>query len=395
MAVYSNRRIFYATQAVGFAPISATGNYISVHGAQSVGINTNFTLENVSEIGQLSIYQIVEQIPDIEVTVEKFLDGYPLLYHLSTPISANNTLVAKNIQRSMMATSIYADNQSSASGTPLAEVVCSGLYFQSATYNFGTDQSLRESVTLVGNNIFWYNPSNTGVGGNQLSALTSAVYTPNFLNTDSPLALAGSGGVQIRRDIIFNPILGASDPNYAKEFSGTLDVNKQSLAFFTNLPPDIEGISSSGTNDQTLSQGQFNAHINNITISCNAQRPLILELGRKEPYYRFMNFPVPVTAAITTVSRLGNQVSATELGSDGLGNNLSNRSIRVRVREGTWIDLGHKNKLQSCTYAGGDTTGGQVNCTYSYITYNDFLVSHPQDPSNANAGLGGGCVWPY
>ena len=379
MAVYQNRRIFYPTHAFGFAPLSST-SFIAVHGGQTLGVNTNFNLENIQEIGQVSIYQIVEQIPEIEVNCEKVLDGYAPLYCLATQQAAGATLIARSNQRAGMAVSIYGDVQSSASGTPLSQMFASGLYFSASNFTFGTDQSLRESLTLVGNNVTWISGGYT--------------FTPTFTNLDSPLALAGSGGVQIRRDVIFYPILGSGDPNYAKEKSNSLDANGMVNAFLTILPREIEGISSSGTNDRDAN-GNFSAHVSNLACGVTINRDLILELGRKEPYFRFANFPVQVTASVSLTSKIGNIVNANELGLDGFGNNLVNQSMRIRIREGTFIDLGQKLKLQGVTYGGGDTTGGQVTSSYNYITYNDYTVTHPQDPSNANMGLGGSVVWPY
>jgi hypothetical protein len=49
--------------------------------------------------------------------------------------------------------------------------------------------------------------------------------------------------------------------------------------------------------------------------------------------------------------------------------------------EGTSIDLGHKNKLQSVNYTGGDTGGGNVTITYSYSNFNDLVVVHNSSDS--------------
>lgn len=369
----ANRRIFWATEGVGIAPLNSTA-FTNLHGGQSIGINTNFTLEAIMELGQISIYQLVEMVPEIEVNLEKKLDGYPLIYHLFTQGSPAATLVGRSVQRAGLALSVYGDTQSSASGTPVSEAFCSGLYWSSVNYSFGTDTTFTETLTAVGNDIVWLNSGFT--------------YTPTFNNSDSPLSLPGSGGVQIRRDMIFYPILPAGDPNLSKEQSSTLDVNGQLSGFLTILPPDVAGISSSGTNDRDAF-GNFNAHITQINCGCNVGRDSLLELGRKEPYFRFPSFPVEVNYDISTISTIGAQVNATEFGSDGLGNNLKQRSCKLRVREGTFIDLGQKGKLRSVTYAGGDTGGGQVTTTYNFTTYDDFTVTHPYDPSIAN------CPWPY
>ena len=94
-----NNRIFYAIQALGFAAHNVTGSgtsgpfepsgFLTAHGVQSVGLNTTFNLEQVFELGQLELYENIEGIPDIELTAQKVLDGYPLLYHLSTPAASS------------------------------------------------------------------------------------------------------------------------------------------------------------------------------------------------------------------------------------------------------------------------------------------------------------------
>lgn len=369
----ANRRIFFATQLPGIATLGSN-TFTPVHGVESIGINVNFTLDQIQELGQISLYQLVEQIPEVEVTSTKVLDGYPPYICLSTYGAPNASLVGRSNQRCSLALSVYGDSQSSASGTPVAQLVCSGLYFSQSSFQFTTDGVFKETWTAVGNNESWLSSGFT--------------FTPNFTNNDAPLALAGSGGVNIRKDMIFFPILtGSYMAGYSQERGNSLDTNGQVIAFLTVLPPDIPGISSSGTNDRD-STGQFGAHITSITCSTNVGRDAILELGRKEPYFRFANFPVEVTSEVTVIATNGAGVNATELGLRGDGNNLIDRSIRLRAREGTFIDLGTKNKLTGWSYGGGDTTGGQVSITYSYKTFNDYTVTHPQDPSP-------GIAYPY
>ena len=96
----ANNRIYYAIQQVvlGRAGGSLNTDKFAVHGLQTVGITTNFNLEQVFEMGQLAIYQNVENVPDIEVTLNKVLDGYPLVYVLATEEGSSiaNNLVAVN-----------------------------------------------------------------------------------------------------------------------------------------------------------------------------------------------------------------------------------------------------------------------------------------------------------
>ena len=60
----AQNRLYFAVKAIGIAPFGSNA-FVAVKGAQSVGINTNFNLEQVFELGQLAIYENIENIPDI------------------------------------------------------------------------------------------------------------------------------------------------------------------------------------------------------------------------------------------------------------------------------------------------------------------------------------------
>ena len=62
---------------------------------------------------------------------------------------------------------------------------------------------------------------------------------------------------------------------------------------------------------------------------------------------------------------------------------MTPQSIRIVSCDGTSIYLGTQNKLDSVNYGGGDAGGGNVTVSYSYSTFNDFTVIHPQDPDNS------------
>jgi hypothetical protein len=122
-------------------------------------------------------------------------------------------------------------------------------------------------------------------------------------------------------------------------------------------------------------------------------RESIFELGTRQPYYRYINFPVEVTSEFEVMSVSGEWVNATAKGyytgtesSPTVANdstpacnnrfNLQNETIFLETCEGTRIGLGQKNKLTSVNYTGGDTGGGNVTMTYSYQNFNDFSVAH-------------------
>ena len=342
----ANKRIYYAIQQLQIAPIGTAPNAYNsnhvVYGLQSVGVNTKFNLEQIFEIGQLAIYENIENIPDIELTAEKVLDGRPLIYHLATPAATSPTLAGRSNQKCQVLLTIFDDTKDSASGTPISEVECSGMFVSSLTYTFPVEGSATESVTLVGNNKVWRTVTS---GQGQFTT-----------NQDSP---TGSGGVQRREDILFG--------------SGTN---------FSVLPPSIAGITDvgggSGYNIKGGVDDDFGAHIQSIRISSSFGRENLNELGRRGPYHRFVSFPTEVTTEIECYSTVGDLVNALE---ENL--NLVDETIIIRMREGLVINCGHKNKLASVNYGGGNagTQGGNVTVTYTYTTFNDLTITHPQDPA--------------
>jgi len=343
-----NSRIFYATQGLGFAEhgVVASGGapsgFRTAHGVQSVGVNTTFNLEQVFELGQLELYENIEGIPDIEVTAQKVLDGYPLLYHLATPGASAASLVGRSNERCFVALNIYPDTFEAASGTPLTSCGMSGMYVSALTYTLNMEGNSTEDVTLVGNDKVW----STG----------SFAFLPNFDGTDEPLALAASGGVQRREDVL----MGSGT-------SGSL------------WPTEIPGIDASGWNLQASGETSYAAHIQTVTISTDLGREELFELGRRGPYHRFVSFPVEVTCAIETTTSEGDMIDA-EADPAG-GTNLTNQQIKIFMREGAVFDLGSKNKLASITYGGGDAGGGVATVTYQFSEFNRLTVNHPQDPA--------------
>ena len=122
-------------------------------------------------------------------------------------------------------------------------------------------------------------------------------------------------------------------------------------------------------------------------------REELFELGTRQPYARVVTFPVEVTCDIEVLSISGDLINAfadgCALSTDpctGVQDNLVAETIRIATCEGTRIFLGNNNKLASVNYGGGDAGGGNVTVTYSYSTFNDFTVIHPQDPNVSGSG---------
>jgi len=373
----ANKRIYYAVHAIGVKGLDSNGDILSsnlnfLHGAQSVGISTNFNLEQVFQLGQLAIYENIEDLPDVEVSLTKVLDGYPLIYHEATTNAVSPTLAGRSNAKCVVGLEIFTDTQESASGAPSSRLNCSGMFVSSLTYNFSLDDNCSEDVTTVGNNKVWSNdPNATAV----LPTNQPIVITSVATNDDEPI---GSGGVNRRENIIMG--------------TGNVSVGIQAydVCVFPLEIPGISGLNGSGYNID--SGQQFGTHFSSISVSADLGRENINELGRKGPYHRVVTFPIEVTTEFEVTSHSGDLISATERGiyntgtnpCDG-GGNLVDNSIRIATCEGTRIFLGRKNKLSAVNYTGGDAGGGNVSVTYTYSTFNDFTVLHPQDPHASGA----------
>lgn len=384
----ANRRVYYATQAVAVGDIGATsvieswgasdststitgsGKVIIMHGLQSIGVNTNFNLEQVFELGQLSLYENVEEVPDIEVSMEKVLDGYTLLLHAATPNATDPTLSGRSAARSdvRMVIGLDTDSAVNSGDTVAAELYASGMYWTSAAYSLPTEGNFTESVSFVGNNKKWITAS-----GSQMLLISPASVVSNLFNFGSDTPDSPDGGIMRRNNLV----------------TGSTLTTLGTSTFVTVLPTFITGISNNGSSIGATSSGSYvncgtvdtaSCHIQSLSFNVSLTREAINQLGTLAPYYRYPSFPVEVTTDIEVIAIGGDNVTAIEeMPSSG---NLANHTIQAVLNDSTVFQLGNKNKLTSVTYGGGDAGGGNANITYSLSNYNDFVVLHSGDPIN-------------
>ena len=341
-----------------------------IYGLQSIGINTNFNLEQIFQMGQLSLYYNAENVPDVEVTLEKVLDGRPLIYHMSTPKAAGVGLSSRSgiNDRADLRMAILRDTDTSFNSAANAgiqgEVYCSGVYISQISYSMPSEGNFSESVTLVGNNILW----NVGT-----------IMSGNLaLGSDSPdwSATQGDKDTVLRRQHfdVTNSVIPIDIPGYS---AGDLS-SASSLDY---------GYKLGATNGKT--------HITSISVAASLNRTAIQELGRKGPYYRSIEFPIEVTSEFEVIALSGSLVQAYEEGfpvadtNRGIsqGDNLGNRRVQLHLTDGTIFNLGTKNKLQSVSYGGADTGGGNASMTFSYSNFNDLEIFHSGDPAAHGRGM--------
>ena len=336
----ANNRVYYAVQGVRLRGPSGTNvparntGWDRVRGLQTVGITTNFNLEPIYQMGQLELYDNFEEVPEVEVTLNKVLDGFPLIYTMGMGTGA---LVDISNNRCGVQFGVFSDTASSTTGTPQVLLQVEPAYVSSATYTLNTDGNFTEDVTIVANDKEWISPTDWGT----------------YQGLSGP---------------------GTAHDTWTKSPTGYGIARRQQFSKVASILPSGNGGGIPA-----------DAHVNSITITANLGREEIRELGSRTPYTRYVNFPVEITCEIEITAGSGDMVGVNN--SNAPCSNpkaLNNQSIKVVLCDGTTFDLGSKNKLTTVSSAGGDTGGGNSTITYSYQTFNDFTLIQGTGISDAD-----------
>jgi len=296
---------------------------------------TSFSLEQAFELGQLEIYENIEGVPSIEVTINRLLDGTALAYALAAGGYANaDSINLASSNECSVRLGIWDESANSyATGSPVAQVTVRDAVMSNVSYTLGVDGNFTEEIGLTSNEKAWY------LGG--LHECTNALWASGFTTgvfgatPDSPDAVMG-----VQRREYFDRINSV-------------------------LPSEIP---DSGNKIQSIS------------VSADFGREDLFELGTKGPYAKAATFPLEVSCSIEVISTGGDQVNAVSSGCTAVAscaslNQLTDQTIILQTCDGTVIDLGTRNKLSSVSYGGGDAGGGNVTTTFEYVTYNKLSVS--------------------
>ena len=338
MAFTNNKRTFWAVEAIGTAPdgtAESTGTYNHVPGVQSVGVSVNFNLEQIFQLGQLEIYQDLEDIPDVELTVEKVIDDTCLMYVRCVDPGAfagkKELTVIQDNKVDIMFEVHNTDNDNTGDANALQAAYMSGMFVSSVNFNFGTDGFFTESITLVGNHQKWFAPAAT--------------------MASSPSAVGGidAGDVARRQNFSFADIANVPEP--VKTIGGNLD----------------------------------DLRISSISVSTDLGREEMFSLGERQAYHRFVTFPIEVTcdieAYVTDVEDFAfnalpeaDNVSSDQhikfQVDDPAVTDILNAAIALHT-----FDLGEKNTLSSITWNGLSTDGTNATVTYSYRNFNKLDIT--------------------
>ena len=326
-----NNRLYYACEAVqinGPSGISSKNPaYDTIQGLQSVGINTNFNLEPIYQLGQLDLYDNYEEIPEVEISLSKVLDGQPTIYMMAM---GTGTLVSLGNNRCGVRLLLYPDTNTTADGVPIAAVECAPSYLSSVSYTFPTEGNFTEEVSIVSNDKTWLT---------SLSAITG-----------SP-ASSSAAGLGIARRGLWN---------------------KTATIMPTGTAGDMSLQSVSGGIPGSMK-------LQSVKVSLNLGREQLRELGNRTPYLRYVKFPVEVTTEIEVTANTGDMVGVAGSTTAACSNPkaLTDKAIKIVLCDGMTLDLGAKNKLTSVNFNAGDTGGSNATITYSYRGYSAFTYTGP------------------
>jgi len=327
-------RIFYAVQQVAIG--TTAGTYRVLKGVQSVSMTTTFNLEQAFELGQLEIYENIEGVPSVEMTINRLLDGTALAYVLAAGDYANaDDINLASTNEFTARLGIWNETtDSSAKLNPANQVTISGAFISNVSYTLGVDGNFTEELGITATDKAWY--ADCALASGWADDYTVGEFAAN---NDTP---DFAGGVQRR------------------EYFDTGSI--------------IPTIIPEGKN-----------RLQSVTISADFGREDLFELGKKGPFAKVATFPLEVTCSIEVLSSGGDLVSAGAEGctagltSCDVNNNLSDEEIVIKTCDGTVIDLGTKNKLSSVSYGGGDAGGGNVTTTFDFVTYNKLSISGTGD----------------
>ncbi|MHA2404790.1 MAG: hypothetical protein ACXADH_17470 [Candidatus Kariarchaeaceae archaeon] len=338
----ANNRIFYAMQQVAVDPQNrktrpaSLNEYQPVPGVQSVSMTTSFSLEQAFELGQVEIYENIEGVPSIEMTINRLLDGSVPLYVLGAGSFENADVVTTAATNEVGITLGIFDeaNASVGTNTPISQVTVVDAVMTNVAYTMGVDGNFTEEVGFSSNEKAWY-LGDPATCTNALWASGFVLGSGRFDGADSPDA-----------------VMGVQRREYFDRAGST-------------LPDEIP---DSGFKIQS------------INVSADFGREDLFQLGDKGPYAKAATFPIEVSCSFEVLSTGGDQINAVSSGCTSVANcaslnQLTDQTIILKTCDGTVVDLGGKNKLSSVSYGGGDAGGGNVTTTFDYVTYNKLSIS--------------------
>lgn len=273
----ANQRTFYACQAVALTPqipsptnpdVYTPGTQRFVHGVQSIGFNSTFNIENIFELGQLELYDTNLTSAEVEVTIEKVLDGFKTSWGIISNGSTQLAQAAKN--RADLDFVVYADTGNAGVGATELSIQCTGMYVNNVSYSFPVEGNPTESVTLIGNHKSWSAGSLTVPPAVSAGTETAVVLKRKDITVTAPGGTKKQN-VSISLNLNREPVyeLGRFSP-YARFPTYPVEVTAEVEELLTNAP-----------GQDSFTEEQDEVPVKDQSISVTAGSTLTVNLGNK------------------------------------------------------------------------------------------------------------------
>ena len=317
----SNKRVFYATQAVLLGDSGATlGSSHVLKGVQSIGVNTVIGHRSVADLGKPSPISLLEDKPQLDISLDKILSSKSEIIFPSSGADLLAGTTHSTEYDMLLLVGEEAREQIDTSGeTTQAELKLSYLQIASVSYSISVDSPVSESISFTGHNKEWS--------------------TARTFSSTGELGYTHSGNLARRQD-----------------YSTSSSV----------IPSEVQGT------------------MQNITVSFDFSRREILDLGKRQGVstpsqvnqYKLLNVPVEVTTEINTV--VAEKDFSSDIDAQSFSNAPANKEIKAVVSIGgtnTIFNMGTENYLADVNRSGGDSGGGNVEASYTYKNFNTFSIS--------------------
>jgi len=309
----SNKRIFYATQAVIL-------NSVLVEGVQSVGVNTSVGKRLIKDLGKADPISILESKPTVEVSLERIIaSASDIIFPSSGGDLLADATHAAEYDMLLLVGEESRDQIDTLNASTQAELSLTYLQISSVSYEFNVSGPVSESITFTGHNKDWSTTrtfASTGELGYTHSANVSKREDYSIASSIIPSEVQGAlQSISISFDLSRREIL---DLGKRQGVSSVAEVNQYKLL---DLPVEI-----TTTLDTVVAVKDFSSNI-------NAQS--------------FTNTPSSEQIKVVL---------------NAAGSNIT-------------FDMGSENALEDISRSGGDAGGGNVEASYTYKNYNTFSIS--------------------
>ena len=178
------------------------------------------------------------------------------------------------------------------------------------------------------------------------------------------------------RHVVTDGGAGSSAPSNGNEHSGNI-IKRQDVSF--TLPALVTQVF--GTDNPLAVNGQSVYGIQSISLSMDIEYNRLNDVGVWRGYdnpaevnkWTFVTTPISVSTTITGIAR--SMVPNIPLGENNNEVIETLEQITINAGSFTW-NMGDKNYLSNYSTSGGDTGGGNVEISFTYINENnDFSVS--------------------